>query len=186
MVLIIKRLALYNFCKFRIFILLYCFLSVINFLIVFIILQLQYLALNLFLLEKMKVSRGLRNNNPLNIRRNGTKWEGLSKEQSDNSFFCFIAPEWGYRAAIITLRNYFRVHNLKSIREWVERWAPPVENNTEAYIKCVCKRTGFSDAFEPDIYNKEQMLPIVAAMSFMENGTEAVLSQIERGWELSR
>ena len=163
---------------------LYCFLSVINFLIVFIILQLRYLVRKLLLLKKMKISRGLRNNNPLNIRRNATKWEGLSKEQSDNSFFCFIAPEWGYRAAIITLRNYYRKHRLRTLRAWIERWAPPVENDTEAYIKCVCRRTGFSEAFEPDIDNKEQMIPIVAAMSFMENGAEAVLSQIERGWEL--
>lgn len=164
---------------------LYCFLSVINFLIVFIILQLRYLVRKLLLLKKMKISRGLRNNNPLNIRRNATKWEGLSKEQSDNSFFCFIAPEWGYRAAIITLRNYCRKHRQRTLRAWIERWAPPVENDTEAYIKCVCRRTGFSEAFEPDIDNKEQMISIVAAMSFMENGAEAVLSQIERGWELA-
>ena len=53
-------------------------------------------------------TRGLRNNNPLNIRRNSTKWQGLAEEQKDKEFFTFVAPEWGYRAALRTLRNYNR------------------------------------------------------------------------------
>ena len=150
----------------------------------FTILLLRYSGRKLLLNKKMKISRGLRNNNPLNIRKNSTKWKGLSNEQSDKSFFCFVAPEWGYRAAIITLRNYRKIHKLQTLRAWVERWAPPCENDTEAYIRCVCKRTGLSDNFVPDINSKEQMCSIVSAMSFMENGTEAIMLEIERAWEL--
>lgn len=45
------------------------------------------------------MTRGLRNNNPLNIRRNNTKWQGLSATQTDKSFFQFKTMAYGYRAA---------------------------------------------------------------------------------------
>ena len=89
----------------------------------------------------MKISRGLRNNNPLNIRRNGTKWKGLSEIQSDKEFFSFIDACWGYRAAFITLRNYFLRHSLKTLRGWINRWAPPVENDTENYVRFVAGKS---------------------------------------------
>lgn len=128
--------------------------------------------------------RGLRNNNPLNIRRNSTKWQGLAPVQKDKAFFTFVAPEWGYRAAIRTLQSYKRIHNLTTIREWVSRWAPPIENDTEAYIRCVCQRTGMPENAEPNIENKVVMCSIVAAMSFMENGVPAVMEDIHKGWDL--
>ncbi|MBQ2787177.1 MAG: structural protein P5 [Bacteroidaceae bacterium] len=133
----------------------------------------------------MKNTRGLRNNNPLNIKRNNTAWKGLSAIQSDKIFFSFVAPEWGYRAAFITLRNYRKKHRLQTIAQWIERWAPPTENNTKAYVDCVCKRSGRKSDFVPHIYNKEQMCAIVSAMSYMENGVPAIASDVEKGWDLS-
>lgn len=132
----------------------------------------------------MSKPRGLKNNNPLNIRKNNTKWQGLAEEQTDKSFFVFVAPEWGYRAALRTLQNYKRMHGLTTIRQWVNRWAPPVENDTEAYIRCVCQRTGMPESAEPNIYNKTIMCNIVAAMSYMENGKAAVMEDVYKGWEL--
>ena len=90
----------------------------------------------------MKISRGLRNNNPLNIRRNSTKWKGLAECQPDPEFFSFIDACWGYRAAFVTLRNYFLRHSLKSLRGWIHRWAPPVENDTDAYVRAVVVLSG--------------------------------------------
>lgn len=52
------------------------------------------------------MTRGLRNNNPLNIRRNNTKWQGLSATQTDKSFFQFKTMAYGYRAAFKTLQTY--------------------------------------------------------------------------------
>lgn len=133
----------------------------------------------------MKNTRGLRNNNPLNIKRNSTAWQGLSKIQSDKIFFSFVAPEWGYRAAFVTLRNYRKKHRLLTIAQWVARWAPPTENNTKAYIDCVCKRSGFKSDFVPDIDNKKEMCAIVSAMSYMENGVPAIAADVEKGWLLA-
>ena len=132
----------------------------------------------------MIMSRGLRNNNPLNIRKNKTKWQGLADVQSDKAFFVFVAPEWGYRAALRTLQNYHRVHGLNTIRQWIERWAPPCENPTDNYIDFVCKKTGMPASAEPRISNKVVMCNIVAAMSHMENGVPAVMEDVYKGWEL--
>ncbi len=130
------------------------------------------------------MTRGLRNNNPLNIRRNNTKWQGLAERQKDKSFFTFIAPEWGYRAAFRTLQNYRRMHCLTTVREWISRWAPPCENDTEGYIAFVCKIAEVGEGCEPNINNKVVMCRIVAAMSQMENGVPAVMADVEKGWEL--
>lgn len=130
------------------------------------------------------MTRGIRNNNPLNIRRNNTKWQGLAKEQKDKSFFTFVAPEWGYRAALRTLQNYNRVHRLTSIRQWVNRWAPPVENPTDNYLEFVCAKVGMPADAEPRITNRVIMCNIVAAMSHFENGVPAVMEDVYKGWEL--
>lgn len=131
-----------------------------------------------------KIARGLRNNNPLNIKRNSTEWKGLAEVQNDKKFFTFVAPEWGYRAALRTLQNYNRAHGLTTIRQWITRWAPPCENDTEAYIRCVCQRTGIPETAEPRITNRLIMCNIVAAMSYMENGVPAVMADVFKGWDL--
>lgn len=129
-------------------------------------------------------TRGLRNNNPLNIRRNSTKWQGLAPVQKDKSFFTFVAPEWGYRAALRTLQNYNRVHGLTTIRQWVSRWAPPVENPTDKYLEFVCEKVGMPADAEPRITNRVIMCNIVAVMSHFENGVPAVMEDVYKGWDL--
>ena len=44
------------------------------------------------------IPRGIRNNNPGNIKKNGVDWDGLSEEQTDNTFFQFDDPVYGIRA----------------------------------------------------------------------------------------
>ena len=133
----------------------------------------------------MKISRGLRNNNPLNIRRNGTRWKGLAAEQKDSAFFTFTDSCWGYRAAFVTLRNYKRLHGLDTLAQWVSRWAPPVENDTEAYIAFVAKKSVLSPEAKINTAEKTVMCRIVSAMSQMENGVPAKEEDVEKGWELS-
>ncbi|WP_289290605.1 structural protein P5 [Bacteroides sp. 41_26] len=133
----------------------------------------------------MSTSRGIRNCNPLNIRRNSTKWQGLRTEQTDSAFFQFISMPYGYRAAIRTLVTYYNKYGLKTIRGIVSRWAPPSENNTENYINVVAKRSGFSPDVEIDIYDADTMIAIVSAMSFVENGVEADENEVRQGYLLA-
>lgn len=128
--------------------------------------------------------RGIRNNNPLNIRRNNTKWKGLRKEQTDPSFFQFESMKWGYRAALRTLQNYQKIHGLKTLREMIYRWAPPNENDTEAYVRLVSNRAKIYPDIPIDINNKSLMCRMVEAMCFMENSVVGDFNEIERGWGL--
>ena len=84
-------------------------------------------------------TRGIRNNNPANIRR-GSYWRGLVNKPTDKEFCQFISMSWGVRALLITLRAYVVKHHLHTVREIITRWAPPSDgNNTEKYIEYVEK-----------------------------------------------
>lgn len=83
-------------------------------------------------------ARGIRNNNPGNIRKGAIEWEGLSENQTDPAFCVFDDMRFGVRALIKVLRTYYFKYHLGTIREIIGRWAPPEENDTEAYARAVC------------------------------------------------
>ena len=130
------------------------------------------------------MSRGIKNCNPGNIRRNNTKWQGLREVQTDNLFFQFKSMEWGYRAMFIILQNYQRIYGLKTLSEMIYRWAPPIENDTEHYIKVVSNRAKIRPNVPIDVNNKLLMSRLVEAMCFMENSVIGDMSEIEQGWDL--
>lgn len=133
----------------------------------------------------MATSRGLRNNNPLNIRKNGGKpFDGEIIPSADPSFKQFEDMAHGYRAAFVILNTYRVKHGLTQLGEMIARWAPASENDTNVYIRTVCKRTGYADVSTVDTRNEYQMKRIVAAMSFVENGVEPDPEQITQGWLL--
>lgn len=136
----------------------------------------------------MATPRGLRNNNPLNIEKTkgGNPWQGEIVPSADSRFAQFKSMAYGYRAAFKLLNNYQRNYGLNTIREMITRWAPPKEktNNTEAYIKAVSERSGTPPDVHITTRNRDVMVPIVAAMSFVENQAEAKMSDVEAGWEL--
>ena len=131
-----------------------------------------------------KLPRGLRNCNPGNIRISTDKWLGLREEQTDKEFFQFEEMKWGYRALIRTLQNYRRKHGLQTIAEMIGRWAPHTENNTSGYISRVCKEMQVLSSYVPNVEDKGTMCALAAAISEVENGVPAVMSEIEEGWEL--
>lgn len=128
--------------------------------------------------------RGIRNHNPGNLRRSADRWQGLAPVQADPDFFQFTAPEWGYRALLRTLQTYRRKHGLKTIAELINRWAPPTENDTEAYLRDVCRAMQVTPDFVPDTDDRETMCALAAAIAHHENGQPAVMADVERGWEL--
>lgn len=117
--------------------------------------------------------RGIRNNNPGNIRW-GDEWQGLvpNSERTDKSFCQFISPEYGIRAMIIILRNYEKRHGLNTIRKIINRWAPPVENDTEAYINSVAKQVGVDADKVIDVTDSRVMIPLLEAIITHENGSQ--------------
>ena len=136
----------------------------------------------------MNTPRGLRNNNPLNIRKNRkTTWMGQSEKQEDRAFVQFTTMAYGYRAAFKTLQNYRVLYDLMTLRQFIQRWAPPMENHTDAYVGSVARETGIN----PDMplpsprKGKAVWVKIVAAMHLVENGLMPKTSQIEEGWDLA-
>ncbi|KGT86270.1 structural protein [Erwinia typographi] len=118
-------------------------------------------------------TRGIRNNNPGNIRW-GDDWKGLvpQAQRTDKSFCQFTGPEYGIRAMIIILRNYQRKYGLKTIDGIIRRWAPPNENDTAAYIKSVALATG-TDADKPiDLSDSRKLFPLLQAIIKHENGSQ--------------
>lgn len=81
--------------------------------------------------------RGVRNNNPGNIRRTADPWQGLAETQADEAFFVFTAPKWGIRALARILITYQDKHGCRTVRDFISRWAPATENDSRSYIAAV-------------------------------------------------
>lgn len=130
--------------------------------------------------------RGLRNNNPGNLKH-GEQWQGMAPQQTDSTFITFISPEYGIRAMAKVLKNYQSRYGLDTIEEIVSRWAPPAENNTVAYIDNVYKQTGVPRTNPPQIISVADLLPrLIPAMIKQENGVQPYdASTINRGIELA-
>lgn len=118
-------------------------------------------------------SRGIRNNNPGNIRW-GDEWKGLVPEvqRTDKSFCQFRTPEFGIRAMIIILRNYQSKYGLKTITGIIKRWAPPNENDTQAYIRSVAQATGTDADKSIDLTDSRKLIPLLQAIIKHENGSQ--------------
>lgn len=139
-------------------------------------------------MDKKIEPRGIRNNNPLNIRK-GNNWKGERPVQKDRAFEEFTSMEWGIRAGFKILRNYISGHmglteKCNTIYKIIHRWAPTNENNTQAYVDAVVKATGIPAHQRIAFANKKVMCDIVAAMIVVECGQSVDRAVIESGYDL--
>lgn len=131
--------------------------------------------------------RGLRNNNPGNIRNSdATDWIGEVKpsRKKDNVFEEFETMAHGYRALIKLLQNYRKKHKCQTIADFINRWAPRTENDTTAYILTVCRALEVPSNYVPDVNDKSTMCAFAGAISLVENGQKPVMEEIEEGWAM--
>ena len=127
------------------------------------------------------MTRGLRNNNPGNIRNSKTVWQGEIVPSTDRSFKQFKTMAYGYRAMIKLLQNYRKLNGCRTISDFINRWAPSVENNTSGYISRVCREMQVPSNYVPDVNDRGTMCVFAAAMSQVENGTPAVMEDVQAG-----
>lgn len=141
-------------------------------------------------------SRGIRNNNPLNIRHSADRWQGARMEQTDPSFVQFVSMAYGYRAAWKVLETYWL-----TFKKWrqpftvpaiIARWAPPSENSTEAYVRTVLKLTSLGGKEHlPRPFAGiaiDKLVRLLAAMTTMECGIpyhEVDIRAIVEGYDLA-
>jgi len=128
--------------------------------------------------------RGLRNNNPLNIRHNKDNFQGEIKG-TDRAFKTFSTMPYGYRAAFVTLATY-NSRGWNTIEKIISRWAPPCENDTEKYIANVERWSGIPKGKVLTLADGADYIMMVAAMSFMENGRNADIDQVKAGFALQQ
>ena len=132
-----------------------------------------------------KVARGIRNNNPGNIRK-GIKWLGRVEPGKDASFVEFKTMPYGVRALYIDLINKHK-SGLRTVRDIIYRYAPPSENLTDAYVASVAKEVGIpaNAIFEPKASTFKKF---AAAVARHENGKDANLittADWSSGWTMA-
>lgn len=130
-------------------------------------------------------ARSIRNNNPGNIRV-GDPWRGLATpaemtpaQRAETEFCVFSAPKWGFRAMAVILMAYQDRHALLSVGAMVDRWAPPTENDTAAYIASVCRALGIGRDQPVDVQDWQVMRPLVEAIARVESGGAFPWSEAE-------
>lgn len=126
-------------------------------------------------LNNASYPRGIRNNNPGNIRVSKSPWKGkiaLAKNK-DGAFEQFNFYVFGVRAMIVLIKNYIRNNKLDTIRKIMHKYAPTSENQTDKYAKWVADKSGLGIDQKLQI-NDANLRPLIKAMAHYENGTPAV------------
>jgi hypothetical protein len=136
-------------------------------------------------LGKQGYPRGIRNNNPGNLILTNIPWRGKvpNIQNTDGQFEQFISFPFGIRAMIKDIFSDINKGN-RTLGSLMYEYAPPSENNTEAYISFITNKTGISRN-ETLTKQKEQTKRLVQAIAWYENGGNYVLnSDFEQAWSL--
>lgn len=161
----------------------------------------HYVADNYYnYMDEIKLPRGYRNNNPLNIdyyNRYGqvaNNWQGQTGVEPEGRFAQFKTMPYGYRAALITLRTYIKKYGANTIAKMIGRWAPAAadNNNTDNYIRFVANMTDINKDQIIDRNDADSLCKIVYAMTLFENGENDLTRKmglpnfetIKLGWEI--
>jgi len=132
-------------------------------------------------------ARGLRNNNPGNVRI-GSDWNGLADranmtdEQLAETEMCVFAhPAYGIRVIVYLLLKYQSNYGLDTLYEIISRYAPSVENDTNAYADYVSQKAGVDPHANIDISVPETLRAVVMAIIKHENGSNPYTYEIDDG-----
>jgi len=118
----------------------------------------------------INMTRGERNNNPGNIRLTDTHWLGERADESDPDFEQFNSPDDGLRALALLLKNYQVRGGLTTVRQIVNRYAPPSENATGAYVAAVSTELGVAPDDPVYLSDGATLTTLVRAIIRQENG----------------
>lgn len=117
-----------------------------------------------------KTPRGIRNNNPGNIRLSGARWRGQRETQLDPAFAEFETPLMGLRALMALLLTYYAKHGLNTAESIINRFAPPHENATDHYIHCVARELEVKREQALKMTDPETLAAFARAIVRFENG----------------
>ncbi len=118
----------------------------------------------------MTQTRGERWNNPGNIDKTAQIWQGQVQDAREPRFCVFDTPENGIRALAKVLLTYYRKHGLNTVAKIINRWAPPVENVTDAYVNHVAQMVGVGEDAVINVEDPDILEPLVRGIILHENG----------------
>lgn len=135
-------------------------------------------------------TRGVRNNNPGNIRLSKSfTWKGEMTQGLDKDFCVFDKMENGLRAIFRLLANYHILHGVNTIAQIFQRYAPPSENHTTVYAKWVVdamRDKGFMDLNIGTLLNwhdRNQMMALVECICQYESCYVPSKRDLRRAYE---
>lgn len=118
-----------------------------------------------------KLPRGIRNNNPGNMR----EAVGIPyKVPKVDGFACFETPLQGMFSLLCLFDRYIEVHRWVSVYDFVTHYAPSSENDTNQYIKLIMAKLGKS-GLEPrhtptNTSTREGAMLFAKIITHIENG----------------
>ncbi|OXA95983.1 hypothetical protein B0A75_18125 [Flavobacterium oncorhynchi] len=115
--------------------------------------------------------RGLRNNNPGNLIRTNIAWQGKIPHGTnpDKQFEQFENVYYGLRAMLKDLINDIN-KGKNTVKSLISEYAPPSENDTNAYINSVARTLGVSPTQKLTEINASFLLKLVRAILKVELG----------------
>lgn len=115
------------------------------------------------MINSKRLVRGLRNNNPFNIKKSRHNWIGKIKEGTDPTFEQFVSLRLGVRAGLKLLCTYVS-RDINTVSAIIGRFAPACENFTSYYVTYVCGISDTTSHFTPDtVIDSVDKLCIIAS-----------------------
>lgn len=135
-------------------------------------------------------TRGMRNNNPLNIEFSiNNSWRGARRPRTDARFEEFVSLEYGLRAGFLILKKYLQRpplgHGCKNLRDIIYRWAPATENPSHLYLQFVAYRANVPELQPIKFTDKNILCRIVQAMCIYESRETIPFGRIENAYALA-
>ncbi len=130
----------------------------------------------------MNIPLGLRNNNPGNLEPGG--WNGEMGVGEGGRFARYVTMAKGVRALAKQLLKYYDAYKGKNgtridtVEEAISRWAPPHENNTEAYIAMVCTLCEINRDDKLNFHDENTLYWLTTAIMYQENGPQYVTQHV--------
>ena len=117
------------------------------------------------------------NHNPTNIIKSNYNWEGKTSTPKEiinagrsARFEAFENDYFGLRAALVNLKNGYFAKGYNTISKIINKWAPPTENNTTAYINYVSTVTGIDKDKVLTYNDKNTLYLLIKAIAKRDGG----------------
>lgn len=114
--------------------------------------------------------RGIRNNNPGNLRLTSIDWMGKvpNSQNTDGKFEQFTKLHYGIRAMMRNMITKIK-SGTDTISELINALSPSIENHTAVYIQNVVNALGISPHVSLDL-SQETIIALCKIIATVENG----------------